>query len=498
MEPQDAEPRKPKRKVAVLISYAGTGYKGMQINNHERTIEGDLFAAFVAAGLVSRANSVDPRKVSLSRCARTDKGVHAAGNVVSLKLILEGGDLVRRINEKLPPQIRVWDVLRTNNNFNCYSQCDSRRYEYLLPSYCLLPPHPGSYLGKRIIEEAKKKGEAALEEVRARWKDVEGYWEKVDREEIWPILRALDDETRREVLSRMHDVEEVDGKWEGTRRSRSRSRSRSTTPPPPPVAASRDEGVTPKQEERAASQDEPMPDAGTEAVDKVQADGGSDIATKAVRDAVAGDESAPAKPGDAEGPNGAEEASAALTPAEVALRAIRNVYRQAKRRYRVTPTRLAQLQQVLDLYKGTHSFHNYTVSMSLKDASARRHIKSFVATPEPVVVGDTEWLSLRVHGQSFMMHQIRKMVAMAVLIVRCAADLSRIAESYGPARISIPKAPGLGLLLERPLFHGYNKRARESLGVQEIDFDRYKEQIDEFKHREIYSRVWEGEEKENA
>jgi tRNA pseudouridine(38-40) synthase len=72
-----------------MIGYSGTGYKGMQIDNKQKTIEGDLFTALVAAGAISKANASDPKKSSLVRCARTDKGVHAAGNVVSLKLIIE-------------------------------------------------------------------------------------------------------------------------------------------------------------------------------------------------------------------------------------------------------------------------------------------------------------------------------------------------------------------------------------------------------------------------
>jgi tRNA pseudouridine38-40 synthase len=50
-------------------------------------------------------------KVGLARAARTDAGVHAAGNVVSLKMIITipgVKDIVSRINEELPPEIRLW------------------------------------------------------------------------------------------------------------------------------------------------------------------------------------------------------------------------------------------------------------------------------------------------------------------------------------------------------------------------------------------------------
>lgn len=42
------------------------------------------------------------------RAARTDKGVHAAGNVLSLKFQIPSDDIVEKINSYLPDQIRVW------------------------------------------------------------------------------------------------------------------------------------------------------------------------------------------------------------------------------------------------------------------------------------------------------------------------------------------------------------------------------------------------------
>ena len=49
---------------------------------HEsKTIEGDVFEALTKAGAVSADNATDHRKVDVHRAARTDAGVHAAGNV---------------------------------------------------------------------------------------------------------------------------------------------------------------------------------------------------------------------------------------------------------------------------------------------------------------------------------------------------------------------------------------------------------------------------------
>lgn len=59
-------------------------------------------------------------KVSLGRAARTDAGVHAAGNLVSIKMItaIPGViDIVARINEELPAEIRVWGYVREALSF---------------------------------------------------------------------------------------------------------------------------------------------------------------------------------------------------------------------------------------------------------------------------------------------------------------------------------------------------------------------------------------------
>ena len=131
-----------------MIGYCGTGYNGMQLQNDPKipTIERDLYEAFAAAGAVSPENAMDIKKSGFMRAARTDKGVHAAGNVISLKLIIEDPEILAKINEKLPDQIRIWGIQRVTKSFDCRKMCSSRVYEYLLPTYSLLPPKPKTCL----------------------------------------------------------------------------------------------------------------------------------------------------------------------------------------------------------------------------------------------------------------------------------------------------------------------------------------------------------------
>lgn len=94
----------------------------------------------VKANAISKDNGDDPKKSAWMRAARTDKGVHAAGNLLSLKMqIPEDYDVVERINSFLPPQIRVWGYVPVIRSFHAKNLCDSRVYEYLLPTCAFMP-----------------------------------------------------------------------------------------------------------------------------------------------------------------------------------------------------------------------------------------------------------------------------------------------------------------------------------------------------------------------
>ncbi|KAJ5651693.1 Pseudouridine synthase I TruA [Penicillium longicatenatum] len=435
------EERRPKKKVALMLGYSGTGYYGMQLNEQQKTIEGDLFSALVAARAISKANASDPKKSSFVRCARTDKGVHAAGNVVSLKMIVEDPDIVQKINDNLSPQIRVWGYELATSSFSCYQMCDSRVYEYLMPSHCLLPPHPSTHLGKKIVEQAEKAGD--LDNVNARQEEVLGYWEKVDQEYIQPILEKVPEDVRSIVQKSLFVNEEQEPSTQDEEDEEPTTTGSKTNEDPAPQPAAE------TQQPTDAGEAEPFV---------------MDPRQRLILDTI---------------------------------KSIKAAYIAAKRAYRVPASRVARLQACLDQYEGTKRFHNYTIQKTFKDASAQRHIKSFKVNPTPVVINGTEWLSLKVHGQSFMMHQIRKMVAMAALLVRSGCIPSRISETYGPERIAIPKAPGLGLLLERPIFETYNTKA-SGLGREPVGFEKYTTEMEEFKQREIYDRIFREEEQTSA
>lgn len=71
---------------AMLLGYVGKDYYGMQRNPRMKTIEEDLVIALLKANLINSGHFDNIRIINFQRAARTDKGVSAIRQVVSLKL----------------------------------------------------------------------------------------------------------------------------------------------------------------------------------------------------------------------------------------------------------------------------------------------------------------------------------------------------------------------------------------------------------------------------
>lgn len=115
--------------------------------------------------------------------------------------------------------------------------------------------------------------------------------------------------------------------------------------------------------------------------------------------------------------------------------------------YRTSPEIISQVNEILNNFVGTKNFHNYTAKKKPSDPSASRYMKSFICE-EPFIRRDVEFAVLKVQGQSFMLHQIRKMVGTLLAIVRGIAPSDIIAKSFKPEKVCIPRVPGLGLVLD--------------------------------------------------
>ena len=75
-------------------------------------------------------------------------------------------------------------------------------------------------------------------------------------------------------------------------------------------------------------------------------------------------------------------------------------------------------------------------------------------------VGGLQFVVLAVHGQSFMLNQIRKMVGLAVLAARGMVEEAVWGRVFSERGLYVPTAPSLGLYLERPHFTNYDSKCR--------------------------------------
>lgn len=127
--------------------------------------------------------------------------------------------------------------------------------------------------------------------------------------------------------------------------------------------------------------------------------------------------------------------------------------------YRCDPAQVERLNQLLAMFVGTKCFHNFTSRKEFIDPSAKRFIVSFeCGAPFVEPQHGVQLAVLKVKGQSFMLHQIRKMVGLTLAVLRGHTEADTISRAFGERRIDVPMAPGLGLVLDQVHYDRYNER----------------------------------------
>ncbi|PFX15933.1 tRNA pseudouridine synthase A, mitochondrial [Stylophora pistillata] len=112
-----------KKKCALLLSYCGAGYNGMQINPGVKTIEQELVNALYKAEAITEDGKANM-----------------------------GKNLLPKINEHLQPEIRVLAMKRTTRGFDAKGNCSARTYEYLTPTFAFAKDYQ-STTKYRVTEE---------------------------------------------------------------------------------------------------------------------------------------------------------------------------------------------------------------------------------------------------------------------------------------------------------------------------------------------------------
>jgi tRNA pseudouridine38-40 synthase len=113
----------PDVRLKLTLEYEGTDYHGWAAQPELRTVEGELRAAL---------GTVFPAFEHLAVAGRTDTGVHALGNVVSVEV--EGGPPAERtteaMNTALPDDVSVVSAEQCPAEFHARHSARSRSYRY--------------------------------------------------------------------------------------------------------------------------------------------------------------------------------------------------------------------------------------------------------------------------------------------------------------------------------------------------------------------------------
>lgn len=158
--------------------------------------------------------------------------------------------------------------------------------------------------------------------------------------------------------------------------------------------------------------------------------------------------------------------------------------------YRVDAATLAKVNEILELFVGTHNMHNFTSRKSADDPSANRYIMHFQCG-EPFLIDDVEFCVINVKGQSFMLHQIRKMIGLTLAIIRGITTSDTVLRSFSDVRLDIPMAPGLGLVLDQVHYDSYNQKYGET--HDQLTWEELEPAIQEFRDKFIHPVIAETE-----
>lgn len=120
-------PQGPVSRVRCTVAYDGRGFHGFAANAGVRTVAGELSAA-----LTRVLRLTEP--IELVCAGRTDKGVHAIGQVVTFDLPadFDRPELEHRLNRMLGPEIAVRDVHAVAGDFDARHSATARTYRYVI------------------------------------------------------------------------------------------------------------------------------------------------------------------------------------------------------------------------------------------------------------------------------------------------------------------------------------------------------------------------------
>ena len=109
----------------LTIAYDGTNYSGWQVQPGLRTVQQTLEEAIAATV---------GAKVKLHGSGRTDRGVHARGQVAHFdaETRMSENAMMPALNSRLPPDIRILDAAIVPDDFHARRSATAKEYRYVV------------------------------------------------------------------------------------------------------------------------------------------------------------------------------------------------------------------------------------------------------------------------------------------------------------------------------------------------------------------------------
>ena len=147
-------------------------------------------------------------------------------------------------------------------------------------------------------------------------------------------------------------------------------------------------------------------------------------------------------------------------------------------------------RDVLSIFVGNKLYHNYTKRVKADSASAWRTIMEF-SMSEPFSIDGEEYVLWTIYGKSFMMNQIRKMLATVLAFSHEQLTVDQIHATFTTERWALPKVPGDGLLLDKVEYESYRKKLgrNQNDAGRDVEFRTYRPQIEQWKTEILFPHI---------
>lgn len=415
---------------------------------------------------------------NISRASSTDKQESAARQLISFDVNCETLPKTEQLNANLPSHIKVFDLIQVDSDFSARRTCETRTFEYLVPSYAFALPSQATYYCYPEIKQEfelnhssgprgglfktlkRKKGEQP-EVVEEKPELPPAPLEKQEKEYREQKVKEKSTAEKKNIFVRMFsNLCKPKKKSEGSEKLKASlnatlRRNQSLNRPEKQKEVDYSTTMARKQDEDNFFVATLKRSLSRKRVTQVMEE---DVLEQEFEQ---GESAEPHYFDPLDIPPPTPEQAASI------------------RGYRMPPNQLKTLNQILGLFHGTHNFHNYIPGAAQDDPRCFIRILNIEAA-KPHLVSGVEWVRIKIQAKAFARYQIRRMMAIMMMVIRTNTRPSVLGNSFGYARIDIPEAPAFSLILDEPMY-------------DQVSFTPYENQVQEFRQSHIHAPIYQLE-----